>query len=63
MKKKNIEILYKNMDSHANLLDAREAINDTIRSSRKALRHIHKSLEYSRIANKRISEITRDEAA
>jgi len=63
LKQKNLKLLNKNMDSHANLLDAREAINDTIKSSKKALRHIHKSLEHSRNANRKISEITREKAA
>lgn len=63
MKQKNLKLLSKNMDSHANLLDAREAIKDTIKNSKEALKHIYKSLENSRIANRRISGISKDEAA
>jgi len=44
------------MDSQANLLDAQEAVKNTIRSSEKALEHIDKSLEYSRVANELISK-------
>jgi len=44
------------MDNQANLLDAREAVEDTIRNSNKALEYITKSLEHSRIANKILSK-------